>query len=109
MLVFRLSVAPSLVIAGGWSAVRCWRHGLVILNHLEDGGGGAGLRREDESGCGRLWVRCRVNILLEVEGCDFNAAPTTDWTISQPAPAPKHTFSQNNDKPQADIIVCHLA
>lgn len=54
-----------------------------------------------------------VNILVEVESCDLNAAPPTDSMVSQPAPAPApapdHTFTQNNDKQQGDIIVCHLA
>lgn len=52
-----------------------------------------------------------VNILVEVESCDLNAAPPTDSMVSQPAPAPAayHTFTQNNDKQQGDIIMCHRA
>lgn len=51
----------------------------------------------------------RVDVSVEVEGRDFNAAPTADSMASYPAPAPDHTFTQNNDKQRGDIIMCHLA
>lgn len=41
-----------------------------------------------------------VNFLVEV---DYNAAPTINLMVSQPACY--HTFTQNNDKQQENIIM----